>query len=175
LCGSLCSEAFTRENKSTAETLPGTMKLHQLIFEGNNAMTNVRVRDLPCLCFACVNKDYDECINKEWVEAPRCVALVPSTSTTVTSRAAAASAGLDIAAWLDPTEDTKRLAVVPTEEEGYDFYLFCVSAPVSTLLVDTDNGYGDVYEKGSVVIKGWGRISVPFSAQPEPFVTRNLT
>ena len=44
---------------------------------------------------------------------------------------------------------------------------------MTTLLVDT--GYGDVYEKGSVVIEGWGLMFVPFSAQLEPFVTRNVT
>jgi len=62
-CGSLCSEPFTREKKFLAETLPGTRALHQLSFEGHNTLSSVRVRDVPCVCRACLNKAYDECIN----------------------------------------------------------------------------------------------------------------
>ena len=98
------------------------------------------------------------------MEAPRSDVLVPNTGTMVTSRAAAASAGIDLAdlaELLGPDDGvwhegvwrgTKRLAVVVCDEAGYDFYLFRVSALMTTLLVDTDNGYGDVYEKGSVVV-----------------------
>ena len=117
------------------------------------------------------------------MEAPRKVVLVPNTGTTVTSRAAAASVGIDLAGMLGPGDGvshegacggTKRLAVVVCDEAGYDFYLFRVSASMTTLLVDTDNGYGDVYGPGSVVIEGWGLMIVPFSAQLEPFVTGDL-
>jgi len=71
----------------------------------------------------------------------------------------------ETAEMLDPADNAKRLAVVPCREDGYDFYLFRATAPMSTLLVPTDNGYCDVCEKDNIVIEGWGRISVPFSAQ----------
>jgi hypothetical protein len=31
---------------------------------------------------------------------------------------------------------------------------------ITTLLVNIDGGYGNVYEKGGVVIEGWGLMSV---------------
>jgi hypothetical protein len=72
--GCIGKEDLNHDDLSSARSLRGTMKLHSMMYSARanqlGGKVPLQVRLLTCCCDHCLGGDFEQCINRDYVEAP---------------------------------------------------------------------------------------------------------
>ncbi|XP_068689864.1 uncharacterized protein [Montipora foliosa] len=134
-------------------TIKGIRQLHSV--RACSEQLKIYVRERACYCFSCLEEQYDECENQQWVEPWREIHLQREPS-------AAQTRSVDDAGDIEHSVQLAELAVngsvvaiAADEDLQYDYYLLkVVSDGVVRLESDFEDDYGSIFSCGQSVLLG---------------------
>ena len=134
-------------------TLKGIRQLHSV--RACSEQLKFFVRERACYCFSCLEEDYSECENQQWVEQWREVQLQREPSAAQTRSTEDAG---DIEHSINLAElagEGSVVAVAADEDMDYEYYLLkVISNGVVTLESEHEDDYGSIFSCGQSVLIG---------------------